>query len=80
MITYCVRPVGALNALVDYRADSKCRLLFASVVLGMGTDQKELYLVTRIGQPPELGAWAQEAGAGVTIGEVNLTRFTWTIP
>ena len=77
MITYCVRPVGALNALVDYRADSKCRLLFASVVLGMGTDQKELYRVTRIGQPPELGAWAQEFGRAGRDGKPAEATLYW---
>jgi len=72
-----LRPEGALNTLIDYRSDSKCRLLFASVVLGMGTDQKELYRVTRIGQPPELGAWAQEFGRAGRDGKPAEATLYW---
>ena len=45
-----------------HASDSECRLLFASVVIGMGTDQKKLYRVARIGQPRDLTEWAQELG------------------
>ena len=41
---------------------SQCRVLFASVVLGMGIHMCGLYRVWRIGQPITLLAWVQEFG------------------
>ena len=43
-------------------ATSLCRVLFASIVVGMGNDLKGLYRVARIGQCETIGKWAQELG------------------
>ena len=37
----------------------------------MGTDQKELYRVTRVGQPPTLSHWAQELGRAGRDGKAS---------
>ena len=38
------------------------RVLFASIIIGMGTHLPHLYNVWRIGQPAKLLAWVQELG------------------
>ena len=43
----------------------------------MGTDQKQLYRVTRIGQPPELGDWAQEFGRAGRDGLPAVASLLW---
>ena len=47
----------------------KC--LFASEVLAIGTDQKALYRVSRVGQPPTLSQWAQELGRAGRDGKAS---------
>ena len=49
--------------LADFtRADSTIRVLFASIVIGMGTHIFGLYNLWRIGAPRTLVAWVQQFG------------------
>ena len=49
--------------LADFtRADGFIRMLFASIVIGMGTHIFGLYNLWRIGQPRSLVAWVQQLG------------------
>jgi ATP-dependent DNA helicase RecQ len=59
--------------LADFsRVDSDCRVLFSSIVVGMGTDLRSITRVARIGQSENLGKWAQELGRAGRGGERSI--------
>ena len=58
--------------------DSKCRVLFASVVIGMGTHLLGLYFVWRVRQPRKLLTWIQEFGRVGRDGEQSIARLYYT--
>ena len=52
----------AIMAELSKGAASFIRVLFASIIIGMGTHLESLYHVWRIGQPRTLLEWIQELG------------------